>query len=42
MSISYSVNQLVDPSLWDDSVHPISISSPNKYLEADITNIIIS
>ena len=42
MSIPYSVNQLVDPSLWDNSVYSISIYSLNKYLEANTTNIIMS
>ena len=42
MLIPYSVNQLVDLSLWNDFVHLISIYSQKKYLEADITNIIMS
>jgi len=40
--ISYSVNQLVDPSLWDDSVYLISIYSLNKCLETDTNNIATS
>jgi len=37
--IPYSVNQLVDLSLWDDSAHSISIYSLNKCLETDAHNI---
>ena len=41
-SISYSVNQPVDLSVWNDSVHSISIYSLNKCLETDADNIATS
>ena len=40
--IPYSVNQPVDLSLWDNSIHPISIYSLNKCLETDAHNITMS
>jgi len=41
-SILYSINQLANLNLWDDSAHPISIFSLNKYLDTDTNNIATS
>jgi len=40
--ILYSINQLANPNLWDNSTHPISIFGLNKYLDTDTNNIATS
>ena len=40
--IPYSVNQLVNPQLWDSNFCLISIFSINKYIESDAKNIVCS
>jgi len=41
-SIPYLINQPMDPRLWDDSVHSISIYGLNEHLEVDADNIATS
>ena len=42
VSLSYNINQFIEPNTWDSKAHPISIFSTMEFIEIDAKNIYTS